>query len=153
MKTGLSEKFKQIMIVAGLLPLAGFSGAETDSTLPTTLQYSDVFNLEYPSAPQFTPDGEHIIYARKSMDIMTDRTHSALWKVNIKAGTHRPLMAETKRAINRVYAIMGLDEALEEGLEIDIGIEGQGMPTKSRFLAITREQGLRAALVWRDRKR
>ena len=62
-------------------------------------------------------------------------------------------MAETKRAINRAYAIMGLDEALEEGLEIDIGIEGQGMPTQARFLEITREKGLRAALDWRDRKR
>ena len=48
---------------------------------------------------------------------------------------------------------MGLDEALEEGLEIDTRIEGQGMPTKARFLEITREKGLRAALDWRDRKR
>ena len=69
------------------------------------------------------------------------------------ARVDRPLMAETKRAINRTYAIMGLGEALEEGLEIDIGIEGQGMPTKARFLEITREKGLRAALDWRDRKR
>ena len=49
------------------------------------------------------------------------------------ARVDRPLMAETKRAINRAYAIMGLDEALEEGLEIDIGIEGQGMPKKPDF--------------------
>ena len=59
-------------------------------------------------------------------------------------------MTETKRAINRAYAIMGLDEALEEGLEIDTKIEGQGMPTKVKFLGITREKGLRAALDWRD---
>jgi enoyl-CoA hydratase/carnithine racemase len=64
-----------------------------------------------------------------------------------------PLMAETKRAINRTYEIMGLIEALEEGLEIDTRIEGQGMPTKAKFLRITREKGLRAALDWRDRIR
>jgi enoyl-CoA hydratase/carnithine racemase len=63
------------------------------------------------------------------------------------------LMSETKRAINRTYSIMGLDEALEEGLEIDTGIEGKGMPTKTRFLEITREHGLGAALEWRDGKR
>ena len=61
-----------------------------------------------------------------------------------------PLMTETKRTINRAYAIMGLDEALEEGLEIATQIEGQGMPTKVKFLGITREKGLRAALDWRD---
>ena len=66
------------------------------------------------------------------------------------ARVDRPLMTETKRAINRAYAIMGLDEALEEGLEIDTQIEGQGMPTKVKFLDITREKGLRAALDWRD---
>jgi enoyl-CoA hydratase/carnithine racemase len=64
-----------------------------------------------------------------------------------------PLVKETKRAINRAYAIMGLDEALEEGLEIDTAIEGQGMPTKVKFLEITRERGLPAALNWRDRRR
>ena len=87
--------------------------------------------------------------------VVPEGTHikEALSVAQQLARVDRPLMAETKKAINRAYAIMGLDEALEEGLEIDIGIEGQGMPTKSRFLAITREQGLRAALEWRDKKR
>ena len=67
------------------------------------------------------------------------------------ARVDRPLMTETKRAINRAYAIMGLDEALEDGLEVDTQIEGQGMPTKVKFLSIAREKGLRAALDWRDR--
>ena len=87
--------------------------------------------------------------------VVPEGTHikEALSVAQQLARVDRPLMAETKKAINRAYAIMGLDDALEEGLEIDIGIEGQGMPTKSRFLAITREQGLRAALDWRDKKR
>ena len=87
--------------------------------------------------------------------VVPEGTHikEALSVAQQLARVDRPLMAETKKAINRAYAIMGLDKALEQGLEIDIGIEGQGMPTKSRFLAITREQGLRAALDWRDKKR
>ena len=62
----------------------------------------------------------------------------------------QPLMAQTKQAINQAYAIMGMEQALEAALEIDIQIEGKGMPTKARFLQIVRDQGLRAAIAWRD---
>ena len=62
----------------------------------------------------------------------------------------RPLMRETKRAINEAYAIMGMHEALKWNLEADIRIEGQGMPTKRQFLSIAREEGLKAAIACRD---
>ena len=62
----------------------------------------------------------------------------------------QPLMAQTKQAINKTYAIMGMEQALEAALEVDIQIEGEGMPTKARFLQIARDQGLRAAIAWRD---
>ena len=68
------------------------------------------------------------------------------------ARVEQPLMSETKRAINRAYSIMGLEHALEAALEIDTGIEGEGMPTKKEFLSIVREKGLREALAWRDRE-
>lgn len=61
-----------------------------------------------------------------------------------------PLMAQTKQALNRSYAIMGMEEALEFALETDTQIEGEGMPTKAKFLQIARDQGLRAAITWRD---
>lgn len=59
-------------------------------------------------------------------------------------------LRETKRAINRTYDLMGLGEALEAALDIDLQIEGQGTDDKRRFLEITREKGLRAAIAWRD---
>jgi enoyl-CoA hydratase/carnithine racemase len=62
----------------------------------------------------------------------------------------QPLMAQTKQAINQAYAIMGMEQALEAALEVDIQIEGEGMPTKARFLQIARDHGLRAAIAWRD---
>ena len=68
------------------------------------------------------------------------------------ARVEQPLMSKTKRAINRAYSIMGLEQALETGLEIDTEIEGEGMPTKKEFLSIVREKGLREALAWRDRE-
>jgi enoyl-CoA hydratase len=60
------------------------------------------------------------------------------------------LVKQTKRAINRTFEIMGMGEALEEALAIDLEIEGHGSPDKIRFMEIARSQGLRAALAWRD---
>ncbi len=66
------------------------------------------------------------------------------------AAMDRPLVRETKRAINRAFEVMGMGEALESALEIDTLIEGEGMATKTRFLEIARTEGLRAALAWRE---
>ena len=59
-------------------------------------------------------------------------------------------LRETKRAVNRGFEIMGLGEALEAALAIDLGIEGEGTPDKRQFMEIARAQGLRAAIAWRD---
>lgn len=61
-----------------------------------------------------------------------------------------PLIKETKRALNRTMELMGMGEALEAALNIDLLIEGQGMETKRKFLEIARSDGLRAAIDWRD---
>ena len=57
----------------------------------------------------------------------------------------------SKRALNRSYEAMGLRAALAQALEIDIFIEGAGGPKRAEFDRIRREQGLKAALAWRDR--
>jgi enoyl-CoA hydratase len=59
-------------------------------------------------------------------------------------------LRETKRAINRTYEIMGMGEALEAALDIDLQIEGEGTADKRQFMEIARRQGLRAAIAWRD---
>jgi enoyl-CoA hydratase len=60
------------------------------------------------------------------------------------------LVQGTKRAINRTFEIMGLTKALEEALQIDLAIEGEGSVDKQRFMEIARNDGLRAAIAWRD---
>lgn len=60
------------------------------------------------------------------------------------------LVRQTKRAINRAFEIMGMGEALEAALDIDLQIEGEGSPDKQEFMDIARAQGLRAAIAWRD---
>jgi enoyl-CoA hydratase len=58
----------------------------------------------------------------------------------------------TKRAINRTYEAMGMRAALAAALETDIFIEVAGGPERAEFNRIRREQGLKAALAWRDAK-
>jgi enoyl-CoA hydratase len=60
------------------------------------------------------------------------------------------LVQQTKRAINRQFEIMGLTQALDEALDIDLSIEGEGSADKKRFMEIARSEGLRAAIAWRD---
>ncbi len=51
----------------------------------------DVFELEWVNSPQISPDGNTIVYERRSMDIMTDRRTSRLWKVNTDGSGHMKL--------------------------------------------------------------
>ncbi len=51
----------------------------------------DVFDLEYASDPQVSPDGERIVYVRNFMDIMSDRVRSNLWTIQSDGEVHRPL--------------------------------------------------------------
>ncbi|MEM6537110.1 MAG: S9 family peptidase [Pseudomonadota bacterium] len=54
----------------------------------------DVFELEYASDPQVSPDGTQVAYVRRSMDIMTDRALSNIWMVSADGKSHRPLFAQ-----------------------------------------------------------
>jgi enoyl-CoA hydratase len=56
----------------------------------------------------------------------------------------------TKEAINRTYEIMGMGQALEMALDIDVEIESLETPDRKQFKQITRTDGLKAAVAWRD---
>jgi enoyl-CoA hydratase len=60
------------------------------------------------------------------------------------------LVQQTKRAINKCFEVMGLMEALNQALEIDLAIEGEGSDDKRKFMEIARTDGLRKAIAWRD---
>ncbi|MDW3647073.1 MAG: S9 family peptidase [Bacteroidia bacterium] len=57
----------------------------------------DVFNLEYASDPQISPDGKQVVYSRRSLDIMKDNTRSSLWIINADGSAHRPLAEAPSR--------------------------------------------------------
>ncbi|SMH43199.1 enoyl-CoA hydratase/isomerase family protein [Azospirillum agricola] len=76
--------------------------------------------------------------------------HTALTLARHVAAVDPSLMRQTKHALNRTFQIMGMGEALEAALDIDLHIEGEGCPDKIRFMEVARREGLRAALAWRD---
>jgi len=56
------------------------------------LRPMDVFQLEYASDPQISPDGRQVAYVRNSMDVMRDRVRSELWIVDVDGTGHRALV-------------------------------------------------------------
>ncbi|MBX7533655.1 S9 family peptidase [Qipengyuania sp. 1XM1-15A] len=69
----------------GQAALAQDEGAESDR-LFTSL---DVFDLEYADDPRISPDGRHVLYTRRSNNIMTDRTEGALWIAALDGSSNR----------------------------------------------------------------
>lgn len=57
----------------------------------SNLELTDIFDMEYVSDPQISPDGEKVIYVRNFKDIMTDKNHANLWMVNADGSKNRPL--------------------------------------------------------------
>lgn len=61
-----------------------------------------------------------------------------------------PSVFFTKRAMNRTYEIMGMRQALLASLDIDIILNATPSAEKTEFGRLSKEQGLKAALAWRD---
>jgi enoyl-CoA hydratase len=62
-----------------------------------------------------------------------------------------PLSVEfTKRAINRTYEMMNMRQALLAALDTSTMIEAGAGPERTEFNRIRKEQGLKAAIAWRD---
>ena len=53
---------------------------------------SDLFNLEWASDPEISPDGRTIAYVRESNDIMTDKARPSIWLIDVATGGQRPLI-------------------------------------------------------------
>jgi enoyl-CoA hydratase len=61
-----------------------------------------------------------------------------------------PSVFFTKKAMHRTYEIMGMRQALLASLDIDIILNSTPSAEKAEFGRLRREQGLKAALAWRD---
>jgi enoyl-CoA hydratase/carnithine racemase len=64
---------------------------------------------------------------------------------------NEPFVVRTMKAsINRVWQLSGLRAALDANTELDVMIETANLPARDEFRRITQEEGLKAAIAWRD---
>lgn len=59
---------------------------------------------------------------------------------------------QTKQAINQTYEIMGLSRALAMGVDTSVKIESIETELRQKFNKILRNDGLKAALAWREER-
>jgi enoyl-CoA hydratase/carnithine racemase len=65
--------------------------------------------------------------------------------------SNEPFVVQTMKAsINRVWQLAGLRAALDANTELDVMIETANLPARDEFRRITQEEGLKAAIAWRD---
>ena len=76
-----------------VLPLLGHAQEQSFSRM-------DVFDLEWVEHPRVSPDGDHIVYERRGMDVMDDRRTSHLWIVGADGIGHEKLMPREADASN-----------------------------------------------------
>ena len=82
------KALKNTAILVSLLFLTCFG---VKAQVSNQLEMLDIFNLEYVSDPQISPDGQQIIYVRNFKDIMNDQNLSNLWIARFDGSQNRPL--------------------------------------------------------------
>lgn len=55
------------------------------------LELLDIYELEFVSDPQISPDGNKILYVRNFKDVMTDKNLSNIWIINFDGSENRPV--------------------------------------------------------------
>lgn len=80
-------------LAALVLAAATTLGAPPAEAQPTPFRPMDVFEIEFPTDAQISPDGRRVAYQRTSMDRMRDRQRSELWIVDADGSGHRRLAA------------------------------------------------------------
>jgi enoyl-CoA hydratase len=58
----------------------------------------------------------------------------------------------TKRAVNRAWDVAGFRAAMVANTELDVMIETANLPARDEFRRITQQEGLKAAIAWRDER-
>jgi enoyl-CoA hydratase len=56
----------------------------------------------------------------------------------------------TKEAIHRAYDAMGMRQALQHAVDIDVQITSLDTPDRLKFREVSKRDGLKAALAWRE---
>jgi enoyl-CoA hydratase len=80
-----------------------------------------------------------------------DELDDATMALADEIASNEPFVVRTMKAsINRVWQLAGLRAGLDANTELDVMIETANLPARDEFRRITQEEGLKAAIAWRD---
>ena len=80
-----------------------------------------------------------------------DELDDATMSLADEIAKNEPFVVRTMKAsIDRVWQVAGLRAALDANTELDVMIETANLPARDEFRRITQEEGLKAAIAWRD---
>ncbi|WP_241971901.1 prolyl oligopeptidase family serine peptidase [Aliidiomarina taiwanensis] len=85
-----------LTLVGSMLAAPALAWQEPTPSAITSTKFvsEDIFDLEFASNPEISPNGQWVVYTRNSFDIMHDNTKRSLWLLNTKTGEHTPLFAD-----------------------------------------------------------
>jgi dipeptidyl aminopeptidase/acylaminoacyl peptidase len=90
---GKAMTFRHILMAgACALLAAGAASAQEDEAPSKRFTADRVFDMEYATDPQVSPDGKTVAYVRHSMDRMTDKDTGRIWILNLDDGSNQPLV-------------------------------------------------------------
>ena len=107
-----------------------------------TLQ--NVFDLEYATDPQISPDGEQVVYERNFMDIMEDRRRSNLWIINSDGTRHRPLTSGNDNNFSPRWSPSGdrlLYASTKEGGDVELYMRWTDTGESAKISNLTQSPG------------
>lgn len=98
------------------------------------LKNLDVFDLEWANNPKISPDGNRIVYQRQGFDIMTDRSISRLWIMDVNGDNHKKLTGRDVSESNATWSPDGQKLAFtsrtDQGTEIFVFNMSTGSSTR-----------------------
>ncbi len=100
----------------------------------SNLELIDIYDLEYVSDPQISPDGKQIIYVRNFKDIMTDKNLSNLWIADFDGSRNRPLTTGNSRDFNPIWSPEGNKVLFRSNMDGEMKLYLMWMDTKQKMV-------------------
>lgn len=128
------RRILSIVLTLSLAHCSLFRAAKVMAEEARPFQRTDVFELEWVSDPQISPDGRWVVYVRNAMDIMKDGKTARLWLIGSDGKGNLPLTGRDVQESNPAWSPDGsriaYTGATENGSEIFVYWLEKGISTR-----------------------